>query len=114
MDGLELVVGDGHADEWVDVAGAVFPVQEPLPVGEQTADPVLAFGGRVDIVGFGSSDAACLSSAKAARAPTHRFKTGLVSRSMSGGISGRSLCGTSGRQPGRSDVLPKAGFCDMS
>jgi predicted benzoate:H+ symporter BenE len=66
------------------------------------------------IVGFGSSDAACLSSAKAARAPTHRFKTGLVSRSIGGGISGRSLCGTSGRHAGRLDVLPKAGFCDMS
>jgi hypothetical protein len=55
-----------------------------------------------------------LSSAKAARAPTHRFKTGLVSGSIGGGISGRSLCGTSGRHAGRSDVLPKAGFCDMS
>ena len=53
MNGLELVVGDGHADEWVDVAGAVFPVQEPLPVGEQAADPVLAFGGRVDDLGRG-------------------------------------------------------------
>ena len=53
MDGLELVVGDGHADERVDVAGAVFTVQEPLPVGEQAADSVVAFGGRVDNLGRG-------------------------------------------------------------
>jgi len=69
---------------------------------------------RATIRGFSLPLDLRLSSAKAARAPTHRFKTGLVSRSIGGGISGRSLCGTSGRHAGRSDVLPKAGFCDMS
>jgi len=66
------------------------------------------------IVGFGRSNEACLSSATAARAPTHRFKTGFVSKSIGGGRSGKSLFGKSGRHAGRLDVLPKSDLCDMS
>jgi hypothetical protein len=41
MDGFELVVRNGHADERID---RLLFVQEALPVGEQVADALLAFG----------------------------------------------------------------------
>ena len=66
----------------------------------------------IRIAGFGSNAAACFSSATAARAVIHRFKTGFVSRSILGGSSGRSLYGRSECHAGQ-DVLSKVGFCDM-
>jgi len=58
---------------------------------------------------FGISSAACLRSARAARAVTHRLRTLFDSRSTSGGSRGRSLCG-----PGRRDPAPPPTGCDRS
>ena len=48
MDRLKLVVGGRHADERVEVASTLFPMQKSLPVGEQTTDPVLPLWRRVN------------------------------------------------------------------